>query len=339
VAKAARLLVSGTLLGWLAWRMDWGHLRHAFAHLRLECWAVGLILYLLSQLVSAYRWQLLARPLGFHRPLRHYLGFYFIGMYFNLFFPTSVGGDVVRAWYLDNRSGRRLTSLLSVLVDRLSGLLVLLTLGCVAVCLSPFELPAWIWVSAWSLFLCAGAGLAGLPLVARFLVGWEEQVIGRWSHKWVSRLRALCWSLAESVLLYGRKPRLLLVTTALSLVVQSLNVVLVWMVGLALDAPVPASYYWVLVPMVTLLTLVPISLNGMGVREGGTVLFLAPLGISQGLAVMLAFLWFAAMSAAAVVGGLVYLFGQFPRPEMESQHESVRDHSGQGREGQLKAAA
>jgi len=127
VTKFLRLLVSGLLLGWLAWRTDWSQVGDAFANLRPDYWLAALGLYLATQLASSLRWQLLARPLGFELPVWRYAGFYFVGMFFNLFLPTSVGGDVLRAWYLDGGSGRRLKAFLSVFVDRLSGLLVLLT--------------------------------------------------------------------------------------------------------------------------------------------------------------------------------------------------------------------
>ena len=55
--------------------------------------------------------RLLAGPLGFRQPLRRFVAVYFVGMFFSLALPTSVGGDVVRAWYLDGRSGRRKVSL------------------------------------------------------------------------------------------------------------------------------------------------------------------------------------------------------------------------------------
>src|SRR5262249_40042492 len=124
--------------------------------------------------------------------------------------------------------------------------------------------------------------------------------------------------------------------------------------------PVPAAYYWVLVPMVTLLTLLPVSLNGMGIREGGMVLFLAPLGVGTGTALSLAFLWFAVFTAASLGGGCVYLFVDSSRlkdsdspltgsplpveigysnSESVPAHESVRDHSHQGRTRQPSTAA
>jgi glycosyltransferase 2 family protein len=322
VTKLLRLLVSGTLLAWLAWRTDWCQVADAFARLRFDLWLAALGTLVLTQVVSGARWQLLARPLGFGHALRQYVGFYFLGMFFNLLLPTSVGGDVVRAWYLDGGSGRRLNAFLSVFLDRLSGLLVLLTLAWAAVLVCPIELPAWVVLSVWGTVAGAAAGLAALPLLTRWTGRFE-------------RVRRL----SEGMRLLLGKPRLLLVSLALSLVVQAANVVLVWLVGLAIGAPVPAAYYWVFVPMVSLLTLLPVSLNGMGVREAGMVLFLAPLGVGEGTALTLAFLWFCVFTAASLLGGVVYLFGWFPRPEGKPGHGPVDHHPDQGRTGQFRTAA
>ena len=116
--------------------------------------------------------------------------------------------------------------------------------------------------------------------------------------------------LTEPAVNYLPRPLLIAGSMVLSLIIQSGNVALVWLVGQAIQAPIPASYYWIMVPMVTLLTLLPISLNGMGVREGGTILFLAPLGISHATALSLALLWFSVFTVVSLLGGLLYVFPQ-----------------------------
>jgi uncharacterized membrane protein YbhN (UPF0104 family) len=291
--------VSLALIGWLAWRTDWQQIRQAGANLRFAFWLAALILYLVIQMISGLRWQLLAKPLGYQGTIWQFTSFYFIGMFFNLFLPTSVGGDVVRAWYLGG--GSEPSAFLSVLVDRLSGLAVLLALACGAVILCPIRLPAWIVASVWC---AAGAALiSGLVLPALI----------RGSRRFEKARR-----LAERSLVYLQQPRLLLGTTALSFFIQAGNVLLVWLVGQAVRAPVPASYYWIMVPMVTLLTMLPVSLNGMGVREGGTILFLTPLGVSHATALSLAVLWFAVFTAASLVGGVLYLAQRSPRPNAQS---------------------
>jgi glycosyltransferase 2 family protein len=330
--KALRLGVSAILLSWVAWRTDWTKVGEAFAQFRLELWLAAIGTLAITQIVSALRWQMLARPLGFERSLWQYTGFYFIGMYFNLLLPTSVGGDVVRAWYLDDRSGRRLAAFVAVFLDRLSGLLMLLALACVAVALRPKNLllPAWI---PWTVWGTAGgivSGLALLPLLAR--------------RSQRARLRA---RQLRSVFDTLRSPRLLAATTLLSLVVQAANVLIVWLVGTAIGAQVPGAYYWIVVPMISLLTLLPISVNGMGLRENGMAVFLAPLGIGEGTALTLSLLWFAVVSATSLAGGLVYHFGRFPRPEtpadladeVQTDEGPIGGDPDQGRTGQSKAAA
>jgi uncharacterized protein (TIRG00374 family) len=334
VSKKLRLIVSVALLGWLAWRTNWVQVGEVFAHMRLELWLAGLVLYLLTQCVSVVRWRLLAKPLGCRASLPRFAAFYLIGMYFNLFLPTSVGGDVVRAWYLDRGSGQRLPAFLSVFVDRVSGLLVLIALACVAAVCCPVPLERWVAAGVGATAGAAVLGLASLPLLVRWTRGRPSAPAAL-----RARLHALACKLVDAFTLLLTRPRLLLVTTALSLVVQAANVVLVWLLGLAIGAPVPASYYWILVPMVTVLTLLPVSLNGMGVREGGMVLFLRPLGLDDATALSLAFLWFAVFTAASLCGGSVYLFGSFPRPAGRTHDESVGSDPDQGRTGQLKAAA
>src|SRR5262245_36499244 len=167
VSKILRLLISVVLLGVLAARTDWAQVASAFAGLRLEWWLAAAGVYLAVQVLSALRWKVLAGPLGFDQPLRRFTGFYFIGMFFNLFLPTSVGGDVVRAWYLDGGSGRRLAAFVSSFVDRLSGLTVLVGMACVATAFCPPGTPAWVTWSAWAAGVCTLAGLLSLPVLAR----------------------------------------------------------------------------------------------------------------------------------------------------------------------------
>jgi glycosyltransferase 2 family protein len=303
VTKIIRIAVSVALVGWVAWNTNWAEVGAAFARLRLDLWLAAVGLLGVTQLVSAVRWQVITRALGFGRPLRQLTGIYFIGMYFNLLLPTSVGGDVVRAWYLDGGSGRRLAAFATVFLDRLSGLLVLLGMACVALALSPLDnLPPWVSLFVWG---TTGAALVGLAVLPVF--------VGR-GRQGASRRERLGTALAAI-----RSPRVLLSTTLMSLWVQAANVVVVWLLGLSIGAPVPGAYYWIMVPMVSLLTMLPVSVNGIGVRDKGTALFLAPLGVREGTALTLAFLWLLVYTVTSLTGGFVYLFGHFPRPATSAE--------------------
>lgn len=328
--KYIRILVSAVLLGWIAWGTDWERVRVAFADLRVELWLAAFAVLCACQTVSARRWQVLSRELRFERPLLRLLGYYLIGMYFNLLLPTSVGGDVMRAWYLDGGSGRKLASFAAVLIDRLNGLLVLIVMACLAVALSPQSPPPWIVWSVWGIAAAAILGVTSLPVMVHFKLFPENRR---------QQMRTMVQAL--------RAPRALIEATCWSIVVQVGNVAIVWLIGLALHLDVPLPYYFVFVPMVSLLTLLPVSVNGMGVREGGVALCLTPLGVEQSTSVTLAFLWFAVFALVGLLGGLVYLCGAYPKPGSASQasseategHEPLGCHPNQGREGQLDQAA
>jgi uncharacterized membrane protein YbhN (UPF0104 family) len=250
---------------------------------------------------------MLAGMLGLGGRWRDYLGHYFVGMFFNLVLPTSVGGDVVRAWYLGRQeglaspAGRRTAAFLSVLADRVNGFAVLIVVACLAALCCPTALPRWIsWTVAGMGAACV-LGLAALPALP-----WLRKLLP-------GRLRLT--HLLDGAELYLRDRRGLAVVTLLSLVVQLANSVLAWLVGKGLGLPIPPLYYGVLIPLVSILTLLPISLNGMGLREYGTMLLLAPLGVGSAEAVTLSLLLFAVYTTASLAGGVVYLFGRSPRFE------------------------
>jgi uncharacterized membrane protein YbhN (UPF0104 family) len=322
VGKMPRLIVSVGLLSWLAWRTDWARIGDALGHLRYEWWLLAVAVYFGAQLVSARRWQMLAKPMGFHAPFRRFAGLYFIGMYFNLFLPTSVGGDVVRAWSLDDNSQRRMSAFLSVFADRLNGLLVLLMVACVGVLVCPVPLPPWVPIGIWCVALCTAVGVATVSVGSGILARSES-------------LRRV----ADAVRHYWLHPRVLVVTACLSVIVQLANVLLVWLIGRALGLDVPFTYCAVFVPLVTLLTMLPLSLNGMGIREGGTVLFLSAAGVDEGAALCLSVLWFFAMTTVSLCGGVAYFFGGISRRDVDANHETLRRDSDQGRDRESAAAA
>ncbi len=325
MSKYIRIAVSAVLLAVVAWRTNWSDVAERFANLNIWLWLAAVGVALLGIVASATRWQLFGREMGFERSLGQYSAYYFIGSYFNLLLPTSVGGDVMRVWYLDGKSGRKLAALASVFLERLNGLLVLIAMACVGVLVAPIPLPAWVHVSVWSVAGCAVLGVASMPILARM--------------RWLPLNRR---EQMKTVLSLWHMPALMAGSTALSILVQVLGVVCIWCVGKSLGLNVPIGYCCILGPMVSLLTLLPISVNGMGVREVGMVVFLAPLSVGEDSAKALAFLWFLVTVAVSLFGGLVYLFGAFPKAEpvnQEANHGSFDRDTDQGREREHPKAA
>lgn len=325
--RGLRIGGSLILLALLAWRVDLTHVVATLTDVRWGWWLGGVACYLVAQLVSAVRWRRLSQPLGFDRPTTTYLSYVFVGNFFNLLLPTSVGGDVARAWYLGRGSGHGARAALSVLADRLNGLYVLVVLACVAALF--VTLP--VWATAF-IALSAVGGVVSLLLLWLASGGRPspESSTG-WRRKW--------GELVASLAFYRRSPALLGTVTLLSFAVQLLNVLLVWCLAGAVGAAVPLTFCCVLMPIVTLLTLAPVSVNGMGVREAATLLLLTPLGVAEGVAITLSLLWFGVFVTAGLVGGACFLADRLPRCEGSGNAERLGSHSDQGRVGQSAVAA
>ncbi len=289
----------------LAWRLDWGRVCSAFAALDLRLWLTALGVYLVAQAASSLRWLMLARVLGIAGGFGRFTAYYFIGMFFNLVLPTSVGGDVVRAWYVARQAGpapaagRRTAAALSVFIDRANGLAVLIALSCAAVAVYRGHMEPWVSLVVAGMGTALVAGLAVLPLLLRL----RGRLAVRPRLAQVLQGASLC--LGHRWLMVG--------VTLLSLLVQLASVLQTWLVARGLGLPLSLSYSCILTSVVSVLTLLPISVNGMGLRETGTAVLLAPLGIDTANAVTLGLLTFAVQVAASLGGGFCYVLGRFPR--------------------------
>src|SRR3989338_3030536 len=125
-----KAIVSLGILSFLLSRIDMAQLLRVLSSVHLSYLVIAMAGYFLGQIICSMRWALLARPLGFKNPLKDFAVFYFIGMFFNLFAPSTIGGDVGRVFYLGRDGHRREepqrggavgSALISVLADRLIG--------------------------------------------------------------------------------------------------------------------------------------------------------------------------------------------------------------------------
>ena len=305
---ALKLFVSAGLLAYLARRVDFRQMAGFLESANPLLLVAALLLYLAGQVLSAVKWRRLATAVGFHTPLARFVEYYFIGMFFNAFGFGTVGGDMVRALYLAGRGGRRALAINTVVADRVSGLLVLLAIALVSLLLlHQYELPAAIY---WGV-IALSAGLLGswrlLPgVLPRFLPA-------------ENRLRRL---IERDLAPYWNDGRLLGEVGALSAVFHLSQIAVLIVLTRALAVDVPASYCFIVGPLVNVMAAIPVSLNGLGVREGGYVYFLSHVGVPRDSAVAFALSWFAVVMLAGAVGGAVYLaHRQSARDESQSDHE------------------
>ncbi|MBK9144756.1 MAG: flippase-like domain-containing protein [Candidatus Melainabacteria bacterium] len=267
----------------------------------------ALLMFLMVPFQNAHRWQLLASAVGLREPLLKMTQYCYVGLFFNLFLPSTVGGDFSRCYYLSRGTGKYMHAASSVLVDRAMGLAVLLLFATLGILLGPggSGLPLELKVPIF------GATL-GVYLITPFLPQLSNKILGESS--WVSRKLN-----NSSASIYWQDKGLIAMTLLLSVAMQIVIVICHIAVGLALGLnDVPIWYYFVFYPSVAVLGFVTPSINGIGVREWAYTYFLSLMGVEPATALTYAIIWFGLITTSSLVGGIVYVGGHFKPPSKES---------------------
>jgi uncharacterized membrane protein YbhN (UPF0104 family) len=294
-----KIAVSLGLFALLLRSTDLNVFHERLSGVQIEWVALAFIGYLLSQVLSAYKWRVLALPLGFTQPFRSFMAYYFAGMYLNLFTPSTVAGDFSRGALLAEGRTRLGPALQSVVVDRVSGLVMLLWVCVIGLLfVDPGVLPL-----PWRIGVVAAAVGA--------VAGWWflPQVLTRLFHT-ENKLRRL---LDQFIGPYHNEPRVLVKACGLSLLFHFFQLGLQLLIAQALHLDVSLWYLVVSIPLINIISGLPISFAGLGVRESAYVLFLTFVGISRERALAFGLLWSAIVLAANATGGLALVLSPTTR--------------------------
>ena len=255
-------LVSAIVLGALLWFTDPGQIWHTLRQADLRWVAAAIVVNLLTVPVMALRWQLLLSAKGLRVPLAWLTRTYFVALFLGQFLPAAVGGDAVRAVELGRRTHEGPEAVASVLIDRLVGVVSLVALAVLAYAAGGHSAGGVEVVVAEMLFGLAALVVMGLLFsarlrgaAARFL---EPRVAG---HQLAAGQRFY-----EALHGYREHRATLAAVCGLALAVQIARVGTIWMLVRGLSLDVPLAEIYATVPVLFAALILPLSLNGIGVR-------------------------------------------------------------------------
>jgi uncharacterized membrane protein YbhN (UPF0104 family) len=310
VSQLLKVGVSGAALWFVGRNIDFPSMRRVLAATDPTPVATVMGIYLVGQALTAWRWRLIASRVGFSRSMGDFLRYYFIGMFFNLFGPSTLGGDVVRSLYLGAAEGRRVVAFHTVFFDRLSGLVMLVFVAVAAIAVfGTFGLPWPIVATATVTGLGMGFGWFLLPAIARRVF---------------SRTGRINRMVEQELGPFWRDRQLLVRTAGISAGFHVLQILSLILLGHALSMHVDWRYYFIFHPLVTVLSALPLSLAGLGIREAGYVWFLERQGVADDTAFAFGLLWFAVLLVSSMVGGLVYAWGGAGVPPLRATPKADR---------------
>lgn len=296
------------------WQMAWSHgpkeLWNTLNLVDPAALAVSLVFMGMTIVLGVVRWRMVLRVQGLPLPLPRAAEISLVAHFFNSFLLGSTGGDLLKAYYAARETHHKKTeAVMTVLVDRLVGLLAMLAFACLMMLpnLRLLSQHRWLAALAWCVF---GMLVACGSVVALSFWGGLSRTLPK-ARVWLRRLPKgdLLERALEACRQFGRDrgflPRMLGVSMILN--VFCVLQILVLAEGLGFRVPVMAMF--VIVPVVVCISAIPITPSGLGVRENLYVLMLAvpEIQVDPTQALSLSLLAYAGSLFWSVIGGVVYL--------------------------------
>lgn len=311
VRVLATVVLTALCTAYLLWKIDLSETLDILAGVHVGYFLAALALMVVTIWPMAWRWQLLLAAKGIHDGLGWLTRAYFVSYAAGQFLPTSVGGDAVRIYETARRHpGRPGPVAGSVVLERALGGAATLVLAAVgfALALGRYDVGAYIWVEAVFVLGTIVLGLIFFSRRARGLLRLFVPLLSR------LRLQRPLRAVYEGIHSYRQNGRLLLAVFGVTLGLQAVRVLSIWLSGEAVGIDLSPRPYYVMGPLLFLVMLVPFTINGLAVRESFFVSFLGNLAVGPDEAFAAGFVFFVITVGMAIPGGLVLAWeGLSPR--------------------------
>lgn len=291
-----RFGVSGILLGWFVLAFDWREIVGSIREVSLRWIVLALFWIMAAMLISTIKWRAILKAQGFVFGYKQLWQIYWIGLFFNNFLPSSIGGDAWRVLRIGKISGDHAGAAASVVIERMLAAAGLAVVGLLA---GFFRSEYWWGLTAlFGVLFLLVLGLLGLLMWGKV----PDRVVRR-----DNRL-ARFW---RGIVQHGRLIRTQPLAFVKALFWSILFQICVVGVNYALFRGLDLSLSWVealyIVPAISVLSMIPVGINGHGIREGAYVVLLGAYGVTQVAAFTASILFAFLVSLSSLYGGLLWL--------------------------------
>jgi hypothetical protein len=299
----AKTGLSAGLMVWLFRRVPIAGIGDTLRHARGEWLAAAALLLVFSNVIGSYLWHRLLQGVAIRIPFWKTCAYYHVGLFFNNFLPANIGGDIARVMDASRHGPTRAAAFSTVLMDRLIGTLALAGLALITAlpAVDHFHLRlVYLLLAAFFTFgvfvLWALFHPSVLPAIERLL-----------SRVGFGGLKPHLDDLAGSLQGFRSQRQVMLELFLLATVTQVSRIGVHVLVARALSLGIALPYFFLFVPLLAVIVSLPISLNGIGVREGAGIVLFGLVGVSRTQAFSLQFTTYLVAVAISLLGGLIFL--------------------------------
>lgn len=294
----------------LAWTKGPGQLWTTIRQIDPGAFGLSLVCVGLTILIGIIRWRIVLRAQSLSLSFMRIAEISLVAQFFNSFLLGSTGGDLFKAYYAARETHHKKTeAVVTVVIDRLLGLFSMLLFACVLI------LPNLALVTSYKKFGAVAAVVFAMLIACGAIVMFSFRAgVSRRFPQARQLLRRLpkgdsIERAIDAARLFSQQPFFLSQTLGLSMILNAICVLQVWLLARGLGLTVPILPLSMIVPMVTCLSALPVSISGLGTRETLFVLMLSvpEINVPETAALSISLLTFAGGLFWSVIGGIVYL--------------------------------
>jgi len=267
--------------------------------------AVSFSFHFIGLYLSAQRWRVLLSAQNVGSGVFHLVKSYLVAMFFNNFLPSTVGGDAVRVYDSYKLGKKKADAFTVVFIDRFLGLFVLLFFAFVSAFfakeLSDRVPHLHLFISL--AFFGALVFLVNIFFPNETFIRWISHFPGISS---VPKFKYIIEKFGSSFLLFRSQRPAIMKGLLLSVLLQANVIIYYYIISIAVGFQVPLYYFFLIVPLSLFIMMLPISLNGIGLRENAFFFFLAAFGIVKADAIAFAWIEFGMVLIQGICGGIIY---------------------------------
>ncbi len=298
-----KLVVSTLLIVYLLRRLDLALIYSYLKEVRILWIVIAIFLLGVGRLITGWRWRVLLDVQGIHIPFKTLLSFLFVSNFFNTFLPSTIGGDTIRASDSSRQSKLPAESIMTIVVERMMGVCALGTVAFVSFLCGMslnIDLLAFFWPVMLFFLLAHVSLILILNLkVARFIITALRKIRFR---KLSDKVRKVSLILSE----VKQSKSSMVGAALLSLLLQVNVIIYTYVVALSINLKIPLVDFFVIAPIVLLILILPVSINGIGLRENAYA-FMFTGYITGEEAVALSWVLLALTLLLGGIGGLFYI--------------------------------